>query len=1638
MNKVYKVVWNEVKNCYSVVSEIAKSHGKSSSRRKKTMVALMVFSLLSAGGLSYAAELTPDQKAVYDAVLQKLETEKKTVHYFSVGPRIISGAGPNYNNDGATGVYAVAIGDGAKAQGNWSTALGNSATAQETSSTALGVGAKAQGAFSTALGNGALAKALASTALGFEAQAQGDDSTALGNRATAQGNSSMALGYHARAQGRESMALGVGAKAENDKSTAIGLLAKAQGDDSTALGDEAKAQGAFSMALGNGAVAEALASTALGFLAKAQGNDSTALGNRATAQGNSSTALGDEAKAQGDYSMALGNSATAQGNYSMALGLSATTQGSSSMALGNSAKTQGNYSTALGNSATAQGNYSTALGSSATAQGNYSTAFGHDAIAYGNLSQATGRNAWSIGDYSQASGYNAVAAAEKGIDAATYNALSAGEKANYKRNEQSYLYYRTKFKEYTYDEFKALSAMEQHRLTNEKGYRYDNEKQVWMLASGAVAIGHEAKAIGLSTLAVGDLAEATGKYAVAVGREAEATDVGNTALGYYAKAKGNNSIAMGLKSSSIGESSIALGGRAKTQAQGSVAIGMRAESRQNGSVALGEVSLADRKAGVWGLDISTGQAMNEDTLLGAGKEAYDKAKAKLTELEGQEQTLRNQYEASLAQDPVEPNGNHIPSAATQAIENQLKAKEGEVFEQAIRVNDFVKVWQATKGAVSVGNTGLAATRQITNVAAGKDDTDVVNVAQLKKVNKKVDENTNKIKTIEQNITTLDTKGGGHYFSVKSDDSANPDGTNWNNDGATGNDAVAAGRYAKAYGNQSQATGKNAWSIGAYSQASGYNAVAAAEKGIDAAAYNALSVEEKKNYILNTQSEGRRDTSLYYRTKFKEYTKDEFNALPVMERHFLEAEKGYSYDKEKQVWTITPGAVAIGHAAKAIGLSTLAVGDTAEATGKGAVAVGKEAEATDVGTTAAGYYAKAKGLRSTALGIAASATDFESMAVGPYARAEGKVSLALGSKANAKGNNSIAMGLRSSSIGESSIALGGKAKTQAQGSVAIGMMAESRQKGSVALGEASLADREAGVWGHDISTGQKMNEDALLGAGKAAYDAEKTKLTELEGQEQTLRNEYEASLAQDPVAPNGNHIPSAATQVIKNKLDAKIAEVDTQAIKVADTVKTWRATSGALSVGNTGLAVTRQITGVAAGTEDTDAVNIAQLKKVAAMAKSAAVDIEAGDNNVTVNKDATTGKYKISAKDTTLKTNPNALSINNGKLNLSIEDTKGNKVTGSVDLNTIQGAVGTDTTYTMTGTEDSANNTTTIALKDNNGNEQKVTVATKDTNTYTTKATYDAGSKKLTFTRNDDQTYDVDFSGIAGSITGDTRNTIAESNTIAVDSKNKNADGSINYTLNVKTDGKVEKDNTGIVTGGTVYKETRIEKDGNYIKKNNMAGQNLSAVDKQVGINAKDINALGKKVDVNTGNINKNKEDINILGKKVDINTGNISKNKEGINALGKEVGINKENINKNTETINILGTQVGSLDTRVDKVGAGAAALAGLHPLDYDPENKWDFAAGYGNYNGANAIAIGAFYRPDENKMISIGGSFGGGENMISAGISVKVGQGTGISTSKAAMANEIRELKARDREREAQMQEIMRQLEILQKQAGK
>lgn len=105
-------------------------------------------------------------------------------------------------------------------------------------------------------------------------------------------------------------------------------------------------------------------------------------------------------------------------------------------------------------------------------------------------------------------------------------------------------------------------------------------------------------------------------------------------------------------------------------------------------------------------------------------------------------------------------------------------------------------------------------------------------------------------------------------------------------------------------------------------------------------------------------------------------------------------------------------------------------------------------------------------------------------------------------------------------------------------------------------------------------------------------------------------------------------------------------------------------------------------------------------------------------------------------------------------------------------------------------------------------------------------------------------------------------------------------------------------------------------------------------------------------------------------------------------------------------------TRINRLGNRINRVGAGAAALAGLHPLDFDPDDKWDFAAGYGNYKNANAVAIGAYYRPNEDTMFSVGGSFSGGENMVNVGVSWKFGQKSHISRSRVSMAKDVLAMK--------------------------
>lgn len=208
-------------------------------------------------------------------------------------------------------------------------------------------------------------------------------------------------------------------------------------------------------------------------------------------------------------------------------------------------------------------------------------------------------------------------------------------------------------------------------------------------------------------------------------------------------------------------------------------------------------------------------------------------------------------------------------------------------------------------------------------------------------------------------------------------------------------------------------------------------------------------------------------------------------------------------------------------------------------------------------------------------------------------------------------------------------------------------------------------------------------------------------------------------------------------------------------------------------------------------------------------------------------------------------------------------------------------------------------------------------------------------------------------------------------------------------------------------------------------------------DLQGNLNVGGDTTLGGKLEVGgdatfNGNVDMNGT-LNMNGNKITgVADGEISADStDAVN--GSQLHDAWQQINSNTENIGILGSAVNKLGDRIERVGAGAAALAALHPLDFDPDNKLDFAAGFGNYRGASAVAVGAFYRPSENVMFSVGGAFGGGEDMVNAGVSFKVGAGSGsATTSRTAMAKSLKSMQEVVATQDAQLAQQREQIEKL------
>ena len=328
------------------------------------------------------------------------------------------------------------------------------------------------------------------------------------------------------------------------------------------------------------------------------------------------------------------------------------------------------------------------------------------------------------------------------------------------------------------------------------------------------------------------------------------------------------------------------------------------------------------------------------------------------------------------------------------------------------------------------------------------------------------------------------------------------------------------------------------------------------------------------------------------------------------------------------------------------------------------------------------------------------------------------------------------------------------------------------------------------------------------------------------------------------------------------------------------------------------------------------------------------------------------------------------------------------------------------------------------------NQGKVTVSTGDsTSTESGSESGSSGAKKSQVM---DLMYRTESNEVAPETTTDTGKAI-QIESIPEDIKLEADDNQAASVVNGETI-KIAGDGTNISTAATVTGSGSMDTISVSLKPD-IQVDSVTINNGGPTINNTGIDMNGKSI-TNVENITVNNgPTINSSG--IDMNSQKITNLADGEIAEGSTDAVNggqlyntNQAVIANAENINSLSHSLNKLDSRINRVGAGAAALAALHPLDFDPDNKWDFAAGYGNYAGANAVAIGTYYRPNENTMFSIGGSFGGGENMINAGVSFKLGSGgSGITTSKTVMAKKIKEqdelLKAQDAKMKEQDEKI-------------
>ena len=1082
---------------------------------------------------------------------------KKAVATALLAFAVAQGIGDVYavNPTGLGKSDSVAFGAGSNALADNAIAIGKGAKSTSTNTIAIGQGAVANGGEApVAIGMISEAKGTGGTAVGPMAKANGQHSAAFGQGANASDSYALAVGNGAQATNVYTSAFGYNAQATSNNGTAVGANTTAVGQ-AFAGGNGAQATGNNSVAVGNGAQSSDGSATAVGDGAKATGYQSSAIGNGAKASRSNALAVGTSATATEIYASAFGSGASAAGQYGTAIGTNAKANTGSGTAVGGNANAEGDGSTAIGgaNSPTAQnvtiaGN-TVSLTKSAYAKGQQSLAVGYQTQASGADSVAVGTTAVAGNAGNVAVGHNTIS---KGLNTVTLGRDLAANGAQSAAIGSSSL------------------ASGQFALAIGTGYAGGNPatpSSYGANASGdsSIAIGRSTQATAMGATAIGGAqddsalgAKASGVYATAIGGQSEASGAGSLALGsnnngFGARAKGEKAIAVGAAATASGARSIVVGVNSSATGNDTQAIGNSASVSSNYGTALGTFATvagnADRGIAIGNSNLSStattvkvadGIALGSYSVAdrGAGKSGYNMTAGRY----------------------------HTYPGASGAFTSGL-------------------------GALAIG-TGQK-TRQITGVAAGNDDTDAVNVAQLRSVSSRVEAyngnsangtgdyilakqtltakstdkdkleiqalNTNegamltftpKTTAVIQNGNSLVTAGDvytaidnakTHYVSVKSTEN-----NNRNNNGASGSNSVAIGGTVGVSGDESIGIGHSITGNG---------------DGAQSVLLGSQIMNLNRESVLIGQNLTNKGTNNILIGKG-------IAASDAFASNNVVLGNGASLSGAQ--------AVLIGKGTSSYGASTVTIGDgttsgSSSRPSAGAVTIGKGA--------------KSYGASAVTIGDGAS--------VGTTTQAVTN-SVAIGKGATATGESSVVIGdhARSSNVG--SVAIGYSNSVSADNGVAIGNGTIVTAIDGVAIGNSSMANRAPGVTGYDANTDKTDKYAGLTGR-----------------------------------AIMSNH--------------------------------------GAVSVGGNGYS--RQIIGVSAGSADTDAVNVAQLKSVnlGFAGNTGTSDVNLAQSTLGIKGDNT--YIKTSAVGRNLTITPNIQ-------NITMNGTIASAGTGLADANNVASAINT--------------------------------------------------------------------------------------------------------------------------------------------------------------------------------------------------------------------------------------------------------------------------------------------------------------------------------------------------------------------------